>query len=352
MRVKALIKRIFIEIFRDKRTLAMLFVAPLLILSLMYLLFNSNTVNPKLGVVGIDGNIMKVLKKDDFDTVSYKSIKDGKETIKKDHLNALLIHQDNQWKLTLENSDPTTGKQIQAKINQIMISQVQMSVANSKFGINMLKNNLEVNYVYGNVDTKFFDVLSPILIGFFVFFFVFLISGIGLLKERTTGTLERILSTPIRRWQIVTAYLIGFGIFAVIQTTIVVFYAIQVLNMVLVGSIWNVILINLLLALVALSLGILLSSFASSEFQMVQFIPIVVVPQIFFSGLIPLDGMANWLQFIAKVMPLHYAATALKEVMYEGSTFHDIIGDVLALILFAALFIILNVFSLKKYRKL
>ena len=65
--------------------------------------------------------------------------------------------------------------------------------------------------MYGSSETVFFDVLSPILIGFFVFFFVFLISGIGLLKERTTGTLERLMSTPIRRGEIVTAYLVGYG---------------------------------------------------------------------------------------------------------------------------------------------
>lgn len=122
--------------------------------------------------------------------------------------------------------------------------------------------------------------------------------------------------------------------------------------MVLVGSIWNVILINLLLALVALSLGILLSSFASSEFQMVQFIPIAVVPQIFFSGILPLEGMANWLQSIAKVMPLYYAADALKGVMYKGLELADISGNLYALAVFAGIFIILNLFALKKYRKL
>ena len=80
----------------------------------------------------------------------------------------------------------------------------------------------------------------------------------------------------------------------------------------MVGSVWNVILINLLLALVALSLGTLLSSFAASEFQMVQFIPIAVIPQVFFAGIFPLEGMADWLQSIGKIMPMYYAADALK----------------------------------------
>jgi len=216
----------------------------------------------------------------------------------------------------------------------------------------MMPKKIETNYVYGNKDTVFFDVLSPILVGFFVFFFVFIISGIGLLRERTTGTLERLLSTPIRRGEIVTAFLAGYGMFAVIQTVIVVFYSINVLGIVLVGSIWNVLLINLLLALVALSLGILLSTFAASEFQMMQFIPIAVVPQIFFAGIFPLEGMADWLQVIAKVFPMYYAGNALRGVMYKGFSFYEISGDLLALVIFAGIFILLNIFSLKKYRKL
>src|SRR5699024_9689677 len=103
---------------------------------------------------------------------------------------------------------------------------------------------------YGDEETVFFDVLSPILVGYFVFFFTFLISGIGLLKERTSGTLERLMATPIRRGEIVTAYVTGYGIFAVIQTVIVVLFAVYVLDVVMVGSLWSVFVINLLLALV------------------------------------------------------------------------------------------------------
>jgi ABC-2 type transport system permease protein len=112
------------------------------------------------------------------------------------------------------------------------------------------------------------------------------------------------MSTPIKRVEVITGYLAGYGIFTVIQTLIVIIFAVNVLDVTLAGSIWNVILINLILALTALSLGILLSTFASSEFQMLQFIPIVIIPQIFFSGIIPVEGMADWLQVLARFMPL------------------------------------------------
>ncbi|MEH7384917.1 ABC transporter permease [Bacillus sp. JJ1521] len=353
MRIIALIKRIFQQLLRDKRTLALLFVAPLLILSLMYVMFNGDSVEPTLGVVDVDEPLLEALKDHDFDIVEFDQANAPEETILENELDGLLVMENDKIVLTLKNNDPTSAKALQMKVNQVFAAQAQEKLVSQMPNQDLMpKIEFETNYVYGSDETVFFDVLSPILIGFFVFFFVFLISGIGLLKERTTGTLERLLSTPIRRGEIVTAYLVGFGIFAIIQTMIVVFFAITVLDVTLVGSIWNVLVINLLLALVALSLGILLSAFAASEFQMVQFIPVAVIPQIFFSGIIPLEGMANWLQAIAKVMPLYYAADALKGVMYQGLGFADISLNLLALVIFATIFIILNVFALKKYRAL
>ncbi|MGJ7911177.1 ABC transporter permease [Neobacillus sp. LXY-1] len=353
MRIWALVKRICQQMVRDKRTLALMFVAPLLILTLMYFLFNGNTVDPKLGVKGIDQTLVKAIKKADIDVKSYSKVS-GK-TVVDDDLDGLLVKDNGTLTLTLRNDDPTKAKALQMKINQASAGVVQAKLIQQLPAMaagGLAKQSITTKYVYGDKDTVFFDVLSPILVGFFVFFFVFIISGIGLLRERTTGTLERLISTPIRRAEVVTAYLIGYGIFAVLQTIIVVIYAINVLDIVLVGSIFHVILINLLLALVALSLGILLSSFAASEFQMMQFIPIAVVPQVFFAGIFPLEGMANWLQVIAKIFPMYYAGDALKAVMYQGAGLGEIGGDLFALFLFAALFIILNILALKKYRTL
>jgi len=348
MRTRALIKRIFQEMRRDKRTLALLFVAPLFILTLMYYLFNGNTIEPNLGVVNINQAMIEVIEKAEIKVKEYNE--GTKDTIINEKLDGLLQLKDNNLELTLLNSDPSTSKALQMKISQAVATLGKGNQNQQVAGVKPL--TLDINYIYGSSETTFFDVLSPILISFFVFFFVFLISGIGLLRERTTGTLERLLSTPIRRHEVVLGYLVGYGTFAVIQTIIIVLYSINVLDIVLVGSIYNVILINLLSALVALSLGILLSTFAASEFQMMQFIPIVVIPQIFFAGIFPLEGMANWLQGIAKVMPLYYSADALKGVMYKGWGLSDIRGNIFALMIFAAIFIVLNIFALKKYRKL
>lgn len=354
MIIVALIKRIFQQMLRDKRTLALLFIAPLLILTLMNFLFNGKTVDPILGVENANEKIIQQFKDASIEVEKYEKVSNAEKTIKEHNLDAFLKVEKDKTTLTLLNADPTVSKGLQVKIKQILNAnhQSQFMQKNVVEAELYSKDTIKTTYVYGNDNTEFFDVLSPVLIGFFVFFFVFLISGIGLLKERTTGTLERLMATPIKRGEIVAAYLIGFGIFAVIQTIIVVFFAINVLDIVLVGSVWNVILTNLVLALVALSLGTLLSTFATSEFQMVQFIPLVVIPQIFFAGIFPLNSMADWLQAFAKIMPLYYAADALKGVMYKGLGFSEISHDIYILIIFASLFIILNLFALKKYRKL
>lgn len=351
MRIRALVLRIFQQLLRDKRTLAMLFLAPLLVLSLMYYLFNhtGNASDAKIGAVNLNPAIVQLLKEKGMDITTYDQA--SKDIVVNENLDAMMEWRDNTLHLILKNNDPSQSKALQMTVSQAVagLADTAQKLGNPAAAPQI---TMKTDYVYGGADTTFFDTLSPILIGFFVFFFVFLISGIGLLRERTTGTLERLMSTPVRRGEVITGYLAGYGIFALLQTVIVVLFATLVLGIHLEGSLGLVLLTNILLAFVALSLGILLSTFAASEFQMVQFIPIVIIPQVFFAGIFPLDHMAEWIQIIARIMPLYYGADALKSVMYKGMGFGDIALDLTVLVCFAALFIGLNILALKKYRKL
>lgn len=335
MRISALIKRIIQQLRKDKRTMALLFLAPLLILTLMYFIFDSETSDLKLVVTDSNEMLTQKLEQTDFE-VDFKE-QYSIEQMADDKVDGWLQVEGSSMELTLLNDQPSRA------------NGVKMQLAQS-FNSNEMSPTIKADYVYGDEETKIFDIFSPMLVGFFVFFFVFLIAGIALLKERTSGTLERLLATPIRRYEIVTGYVLGYGLFALIQTIIVVLYSVHVLDIVLVGSIWLVLLTNILVAFVALSLGTFLSSFTSSEFQMVQFIPLVIVPQVFFTGILPLDGMADWLQQFGRIMPLYYASNALNGVMYKGFGLNNIAIDLLVLLLFAVVFILLNIVSLKKYR--
>lgn len=368
MRTIALVKRIFHQMLRDKRALALMMVAPLIILTLLHYLLTSDTITPRIGVSDVDNTLVEQLKEKDIIVIQYDQLKNTKKIMIDDDLDGILQFKGEKIHLTLKNEQPSTAKALQMKVQQaiaaenakeqatnlaVFIENIQVKLQGAPLKLEPAKApDINTTYIYGSKDTNFFDQLSPILVGFFVFFFVFLISGIALLRERTTGTLDRLMAMPIQRRDIVLGYLLGYGLFAVIQTLIVVFYAVKVLDIMLVGSFWSVILINLFLALVALSLGILLSAFANSEFQMLQFIPIAIIPQILFAGILPVDGMADWLQVVAKCMPMYYGGNALVDVMYKGLGLSDIKNELLVLLGFALVFIVLNVFALKKYRKI
>ncbi|MCJ8009283.1 ABC transporter permease [Lederbergia wuyishanensis] len=369
MRILALVKRIILQMLRDKRALALMMVAPLLILTLLHYLLSGGSDTPRLGVnLSKDDALIEMLKDKDLEVLHYDGLKTSITFIEQHDLDGVLEAQEDTITLTLLNEETSKAKVLQMNVQQALAAiNAKKQAENMKKFVEDIQTKLQVKppqmeqvaapslhttFIYGNKDTTFFDLLSPILVGFFVFFFVFLISGIALLKERTTGTLDRLMATPIKRWNIVFGYVFGYGLFAIIQTLIVVFYSVKVLDITIVGSLWNVILINLTLALVALSLGILLSSFANSEFQMMQFIPVAIVPQIFFAGILPVEGMANWLQVIAKFIPMYYGGNALVNIMYKGLGLSDIKNDIFVLLGFACVFLVLNILALKKYRKI
>ncbi|GEO77728.1 ABC transporter permease [Companilactobacillus mindensis] len=312
MRTISIAKRVTRELFRDKRTLMLMFLAPILVLFLMKLVFSTNSsTNVDLATVNVNTSLVKTLDKvSHVDTHKYTTDKKAQNALTK----------------------------IQSQLpNQAPKKQTQSKIIN--------------HYQYGNSDTNFFDKIVPILMGFFVFFFVFLISGMALLNERTSGTLNRLLATPVKRSEIVFGYMLSYGGLAIIQTLIIVLFTVWALKVEVVGNILYVILINFILALVALAFGILMSTFAKSEFQMMQFIPLVIVPQVFFSGIIPLDTMANGVKVISYILPLKYAGDALSGIVMSGNGFLQILPDIGILLVFLVILTVMNILGLKKYRK-
>lgn len=345
MRIKALVKRIIRQFIRDKRTLAMMFIAPLLILTLVNLVFSGNDYEPEIAVVSDQATLSEKLEETEEAFTSYKTSTKAFNDLENKKLDAIIEIDPPSIKITLEGSNPTANKAVMMTVEQTLKS---MNPQESQ----QKEVEPEVNYLHGSTDMETFDYIGPFLIGFFIFFFVFLIAGVSFLRERTTGTLERLLATPLRRWEMVAGYVLGFGIFTVIQSAIIVMFAIFILDIMMAGSIWYVIVITLLLAFTALSLGTLLSAFAKNELQMIQFIPLVVVPQVFFSGLFNIETMAEWLQPLSYFMPLTYGGEAMRDVMIRGGGWPQIYDEVLVLAGFSLLFMTLNVLALKKHRKL
>ena len=211
--------------------------------------------------------------------------------------------------------------------------------------------NLSEQYIYGDEDTTFFTKMTPILMGFFVFFFVFLISGMALLKERTTGTLDRLLATPVKRSDIVYGYMLAYSFIATLQTVVIVLSTIWLLDLEVLGNIGDVIIVNILFALVALAFGLLLSTLAKSEFQMMQFIPLIITPATFLFRYYSFRFYDRLVAIYWESIPTLLCRERLIKIVLNGTSIVYLGNDLLVLSLFLVILTILNIVGLKRYRK-
>ena len=160
-----------------------------------------------------------------------------------------------------------------------------------------------------------FQTIGTPLLGMFPFITMFLITSITMLRERTSGTLERLMTMPLHKVDILAGYGIAFALLAIVQATLVSLVAFGLLGLDVSGPKWLVVLLAVANAVLGSTLGLFVSAFAQTEFQAVQFMPAVVFPQIFLCGLlVPRDEMATWLRVISYFLPLTYAYDALARV--------------------------------------
>jgi ABC-2 type transport system permease protein len=194
-----------------------------------------------------------------------------------------------------------------------------------------------------------FDRLGAPMVGMFPFITMFLVTSISMLRERTTGTLERLMTMPLAKLDLLGGYGIAFALLATVQALVTSAVAFLLLGLDAAGSTWLIIALAVLNAVLGSALGLLASAFASSEFQAVQFMPAFVLPQILLCGLlVPLDQMASWLEAIASVLPLTFAFEALDSVAVDGDTLADVAGQVVVLLAMTAVAIGLAALTLRR----
>src|SRR4051812_38988909 len=171
-----------------------------------------------------------------------------------------------------------------------------------------------LRYLYDS-EPIIFDHVGLIMLGVFPFVIMFLLTSVAMLRERTTGTLERLLTTPIGKVDILVGYGIAFAVAAAVQAAVVSTLSYTLLGLDTLGSPWLVGVIAVGNSVLGMALGLFVSAFANSEFQAVQFMPAFVLPQALLCGLLePRDQMAGWLHAISDVLPMSYAVEALTEL--------------------------------------
>ncbi len=197
--------------------------------------------------------------------------------------------------------------------------------------------------------TNVLEEIAPALLATLALFFGFLLTGISFLRERSQGTLERLMASPISRLDIVVGYLCGFFVFALIQTLIILLFTIYALKVSYHGDLWQIFVFQVIVVIGAVNLGIFISTFARNEFQMVQFIPLIILPQVFLSGVLwPVEQMPDYLQWISAALPLTYAIDGLRDIMLSGQSLIDVGFELAVLVGFAVLISVLAAVSLRR----
>ena len=229
MRINAMVCRIIRQFFRDKRTLALLLIAPMLVLTLLSFVFNDNDAKLNIGVENKEIEEIIASMKDEND-ISIMTKSEAKLKIEKKELDAYISGNESNLNVLVNNHDNSVIAQINKNIQEAVGDYMSDKAENIKMEIEDLKTSpmiklneklsnkignfqvvspdINIENFYGNDDMSTIDYIGPLLIGLFIFFFVFLISGVSFLRERTTGTLERLLATPIKRYEIVFQYLV------------------------------------------------------------------------------------------------------------------------------------------------
>jgi ABC-2 type transport system permease protein len=194
-----------------------------------------------------------------------------------------------------------------------------------------------------------FNRIAPALLGVFPFVIMFLITSITTLRERTSGTLERLMALPIGKLDLVLGYMFAFGLLAVVQALLASMLLLYGLGLEVNGPAWFLVMMALANSLLGTALGIFVSAFARTEFQAIQFMPAFILPQILIGGLLmPLAAMPEFLELVAHMLPLTYAIDALNEIVFNVEVTAQAWRDLWIVVIFMIVAVLLAALTLRR----
>ena len=202
-------------------------------------------------------------------------------------------------------------------------------------------------WIYGN--TPLFDRIGAPLLGLFPFLVMFLVTSITTLRERQSGTLERLLALPVGKLDFVGGYAVAFGLLATVQAVVASTFAIYVLDLDVAGSQSLLVLVAVVDALLGAALGLFLSAFATTEFQAIQFFPAFILPQFLLCGLlVPRDDLPDVLRWISDVLPLSYAVDAMHIISVDPDGTGDVLRNVVIVLGFVVVLVSAGATTLRR----
>lgn len=368
-RLLAITARILAQLRRDHRTLLLMFVAPLVILSLLAYLVRGPGQRPRVAVVNHDLGPLGALVASQVAAqggaldLQTQTGEEAVEALREGRVAAVVVLPPSfsaralgervlALEISLDGSVPGLGDTLQRAFDLALVEGARDAVRELTGRGDLLPRvEARVSYLGAGGELDLLDLLGAAFVGLVAFFVAFVVTAVAFLRERTQGTLERMLATPVRRGEIAVGYMLGFTVLALLQGVEVLAFTLWGLDVYCAGNLGLVFLVEALLAVCAVNLGIFLSVFARTEFQAVQFIPLVIVPQIALSGIIlPVAAEPAALQLVSRCLPLTYAVSALRAVMLQGATLASpaLRADLAVLAGFCTLLIVLAALTLRR----
>jgi ABC-2 type transport system permease protein len=194
-----------------------------------------------------------------------------------------------------------------------------------------------------------FDSIGPKLLGIFPLVVMFVITSVGTLRERTSGTLERLMTMPLAKLDLLLGYGIAFGLAALVQVAVVLTISLTWLGLKVDGPVWGLVLVAVLDALLGVALGLFASAFARTEFQAVQFLPALILPQLLLCGLLmPRSQMSTVLDWTSNLLPLSYAVEAMQQLTGHSALTGTVTRDLVVMLGFTLAGLVLGAATLRR----
>ncbi len=328
-------------------------------------LINVSLINPDVGWSVLHGKlsdeVCDILEDDEtVDIIEVKSVKKYEDDVRKGDVRGIIIFPDDftynalinkeiKVKVRLDGAEPQACGAIMGALSSALSDAFEDTFDKSAFEID--------EYYYNNIDetdepVESITYFTPAIIGFIAFFFGFILTMLAFIRERKEGTMERILTSPLKRSEVIIGYILSFSFLSVIQSTMTIIVAMLIFNAQIEFSILILLqayLIIYLLLLSALGLGIFLSTLAKTEFQIIQFIPLVILPFMLLSGVwAPVETLPGPLRVVSSFIPLTYANNAMRDLFLRGENIIGLIIPISILAGFACLMIFLGIIKLNK----
>jgi ABC-2 type transport system permease protein len=340
-----------------------MFVAPLFGMFVFGLAFSGDVRDVPVIVVNTDERMTlstrllseKIIENIDTETLTVESmdrVEDAKKRVENGEFYAVIVFPQH---FTRDSTEGTTILIILDKSN-VNVSNAVTKAVNTAVLMTLQEEgkNVPITVVedplYGE-NAEFIDYFFPGILSFVAYLLTILLTLISFVSERVSGTLDRLLATPLKESEVVTGYAVAFGLVGIVQSAFLLTVGMVVFKVNVVGNVLIAFVVIALLAVVSQALGILLSGLAGREVQAIQFFPFVVLPAFLLSGIFwPIEAIPSWLQPASYLVPTTYAVDACRDVMLRGWGVEKVWPDIAALLVFAGVFLVAATWSLKRKR--